>query len=121
MFAANRNILEFLTDSTLRYNVRWSGPIQQGDYRLTGWLRPKAAPAVPIGLTVHFGASQAAKLKQNTGINATGGPSATSSVWMFVALAVLALLCVTMLAILLAGRRRRRKSPPSDPQPGAAS
>lgn len=78
----------FVPGSSITYRLPLRGTPARGTYRLTGELRPRGAPAVPVDATVELGGAAVRRLRQEAGIEARGGTPA--AVWAVLAAAVAA-------------------------------
>lgn len=107
LFRHKATLAEFIPQTTIRYPIAWRGTPKYGTYRLTGTVKPKGAPVLRIDKTVTFGRPEAKKVKQQTGVVASGDPDAGAPpLMLIVALGAALLLAIAASVGYLRLRRR---------------
>lgn len=105
LLAARNEIRDFITDSEISYPVTWRGTLHPGTYSVTGTIRPRGGPPLPIDQKIEFTPKLAATLEQKTGIPAAAGGDG-QPVWIW---AIMAAVLTAGAAIATAYLRLKRR------------
>lgn len=104
LFTRRVRIDSFLPETEIVHPLPWRGTPVEGDYRITGVLRPRGGPPVRIDREASFGRERIREFREETGRPAVEAEG--TSPWVLVALAA-ALLAVAGLAVAYLRLRRR--------------
>jgi len=107
LFTRRVRIDSFLPETEIVHPVPWRGTPVQGDYRVTGVLRPRGGPPVEIDTEASFGRERIREFREETGRPAVEAQG--TSPWLVAALGA-AVLAVAALAVAYLRLRRRAGS-----------